>query len=63
MGHVLINSQFQVIMEKASTVFPCHASRVDKQTARSREFLSAKGNVNGEGTDKVLRLERNQSVN
>jgi len=50
-------------MEIACTVFHCHVSRADIQTAGSRECFSAKGNGNGVGTDKVLRIEKNQSDN
>ena len=50
-------------MEKEGSASPCHASRADIQTARSRECFSAKDNVNGEGTDKVLRIEKKWSNN
>jgi hypothetical protein len=59
--HVLVNSQLQNNMGKECTVIPCHASRADIQTARSRKCFIAKGNVNGEGSDKVLRIEKDRS--
>jgi hypothetical protein len=62
-GHVLVSSQSQVNKEKKCTIFPCHASWADIQTAGSRECFSAKGNGNGGGTDKVLRIEKNRSDN
>jgi hypothetical protein len=49
--------------EKECTTSPCHASWADIQTVESRECFSVKDNDNGEGTDKVLRIEKDQSDN